>query len=54
MDFGYWQTGIGTNASFTCHYTEAMDPSSINNGNTYLNSYVTNAHVPVTTPGPRI
>jgi hypothetical protein len=47
MDFGYWQAGIATNASFVCKYTEAMDPSSINDGNTYLYSYVTNGHVPV-------
>ena len=47
LDFSYWQTGIATNASFTCRYSEAMDPSSINDGNTYLYSYVTNAHVPV-------
>jgi hypothetical protein len=48
MDFSYWQSGIATNASFNCRYTEPMDPSSINNGNTYLYSYVTNDHVPVT------
>ncbi|MGA3080138.1 MAG: Ig-like domain-containing protein, partial [Terracidiphilus sp.] len=47
-DFGYWQSGIGTNASFTCLYSEPMDPSSITPGSTYLYSYVTNAHVPVT------
>ena len=48
MDFNYWQYGVATNASFTCHYSEAMDPSSINDGNTYIQSYVNNAHVPVT------
>jgi hypothetical protein len=47
LDFNYWQSGIGTNASFNCRYSEAMDPSSINDGNTYIYSYVTNAHVPV-------
>jgi hypothetical protein len=47
LDFTYWQYGIGTNASFNCRYSEAMDPSSINDGNTYILSYVTNAHVPV-------
>jgi methionine-rich copper-binding protein CopC len=47
LDFGYWQTGIATNASFTCHYSEAMDPSSVNTGNTYLYSYVSSGHIPV-------
>jgi hypothetical protein len=35
LDFSYWQSGVATNASFTCHYSEAMDPS-----NTYIYSYV--------------
>jgi hypothetical protein len=48
LAFGYWQSGIGTNASFTCLYSEAMDPSSVTPSNTYIYSYVTNAHVPVT------
>jgi methionine-rich copper-binding protein CopC len=48
LDFGGGQTGIGTNASFTCLYSEPMDPSSINSGNTYVYSYVTNARIPVT------
>ncbi len=47
LDFGYWQTGIGTNASFTCHYSQAVDPSSVNPSNTYIYSYVTNAAIPV-------
>ena len=47
LDFGNGQTGVGTNASFTCLYSEAMDPSSVTSGNTYLWSYVTNARVPV-------
>jgi hypothetical protein len=48
LDFGSTTYGIGTNASFTCLYSEAMDPSSITNGGTYIYSYVTQAHVPVT------
>lgn len=48
LDFGNNTTGISTTASFTCLYSEPMDPSSINAGNTYLYSYVANAHVPVT------
>jgi hypothetical protein len=48
LDFGYWQTGIGTNASFNCRYSEAMDPSSVNPGNTYIYSYVNNGNIPVT------
>jgi hypothetical protein len=48
LDFGGGQTGIATNASFTCHYSEPMDPSSITPGGTYVYSYVTGAAVPVT------
>ncbi len=48
LDFGYWQSGIATNASFTCLYSEAMDPSTVNAGNTYIYSYVTNGSIPVT------
>jgi hypothetical protein len=48
FDFNSWQTGIATNASFTCHYSEAMDPSSVNPSSTYIYSYVTNAGVPAT------
>jgi hypothetical protein len=48
LDFASWQTGIGTNASLSCRYSEAMDPSSVNPSNTYIYSYVTNASVPVT------
>ena len=47
LDFGYWQSGVATNASFSCRYSEAMDPSSVNAGNTYIYSYVTNASIPV-------
>jgi hypothetical protein len=48
LDFPGNTSGIGTNASFTCLYSEPMDPSSITPSNTYLYSYVTNAVVPVT------
>jgi hypothetical protein len=40
LDFPYGQGGIATNASFTCHYSEPMDPSSVNPSNTYIYSYV--------------
>ncbi|MGA9977890.1 MAG: Ig-like domain-containing protein [Candidatus Sulfotelmatobacter sp.] len=48
LDFGSGQTGVATNASFTCLYSEPMDPSSITPSGTYLYSYVTGAAVPVT------
>ena len=48
LDFGGNTNGIATNASFTCHYSEAMDPSSVTATNTYVWSYVNNAMVPVT------
>jgi hypothetical protein len=48
LDFGSNTSGVATNASFTCHYSEPMDPSSITPGGTYVYSYVTNAQVPVT------
>ena len=48
LDFPYGTGGIGTNASFTCLYSEPMDPSSATPGNTEVYSYVTNAPVPVT------
>jgi hypothetical protein len=48
LDFAYGTAGIGTNASFTCLYSEPMDPSSVNSGNTYIYSYVTSGHIPVT------
>jgi hypothetical protein len=46
-DFPYNSTGIGTNASFTCRYTEPMDPSSITSSNTYIYDAATNTNVPV-------
>ncbi|HEY1902662.1 MAG TPA: Ig-like domain-containing protein [Terracidiphilus sp.] len=48
LDFGGGTTGIGTNAAFTCLYSEPMDPSSVTTSNTYVYSYVTNASIPVT------
>ena len=47
LDFPWYQAGISTSASFTCHYSEPMDPSSLNPSYTYIYSYVTNAGVPV-------
>ena len=48
LDFNSGQSGIATNATFTCRYSEPMDPSSITSGGTYLWSYVNSARVPVT------
>ena len=48
VDFSYWQTGVGTNASFSCRYSEPMDPSSITTANNYIYSYASSARVPVT------
>jgi Big-like domain-containing protein/ASPM-SPD-2-Hydin domain-containing protein len=41
------QTGIATNASFTCLYSEPMDPSSITPSGTRIYSYTSSANVPV-------
>ena len=48
LDFPNGQTGVATNASFTCLYSEPMDPSSITSSGTYVYSYTTSARVPVT------
>jgi hypothetical protein len=48
LDFGGGTTGIATNASFSCRYSEAMDPSSVNSGNTNIYSYVNSASIPAT------
>jgi methionine-rich copper-binding protein CopC len=48
LDFNNGQSGVATNASFNCHYSEPMDPSSINSGNTFVWSYLANAIVPST------
>jgi hypothetical protein len=48
LDFPWNQGGIATNASFNCRYSEAMDPSSVNPGNTYIYSNVTYATIPFT------
>jgi hypothetical protein len=47
-DFSFGQTGIATNASFTCRYSKPMDPSSITPAGVYVWSFVANATVPVT------
>jgi hypothetical protein len=48
LDFPGGTTGIATNASFTCHYSEAMDPSSFTSSGLFVWSYVANAAVPAT------
>ena len=48
LDFSSGQTGVATNASFNCHYSEPMDPSSITSADTFVWSYVNNAAVPAT------
>jgi hypothetical protein len=48
LDFPWYQGGIATNASFNCRYSEAMDPSSVNPGNTYIYSFVNSATIPFT------
>jgi hypothetical protein len=48
LDFPNGQTGIATNASFTCLYSEPMDPSSILPSNTFVYSYGTSTKIPVT------
>ena len=47
LDFNNTPGNIGTNASFTCRYSEAMDPSSINQSNTHIWSQVANGFIPV-------
>jgi len=48
FDFPWYQTGIGTNASFNCLYSKPMDPSSITSNGTYVWSFSAGARVPVT------
>jgi hypothetical protein len=51
LDFGNTTYGIGTNASFTCLYSEPMDPSSVTPSypyGTYIYSETANAEVPMT------
>ncbi|WP_263376654.1 Ig-like domain-containing protein [Granulicella aggregans] len=48
LDFPYDTTGIGTNAKFTCRYSQAIDPASITSSGTYLYDYAASAKVPVT------
>jgi hypothetical protein len=46
--FGGNAQNIGTNAVFTCRYTEPMDPSSFTAPNVYVYDYATSTKVPVT------
>jgi hypothetical protein len=46
VDFPQNQTGVATNASFTCRYSKPMDPSSITPSGVYVYSFVTNAAIP--------
>ena len=48
LDFASGATGIATNASFTCRYSEAMDPSTITSSGLFVWSEVDNAPVPAT------
>jgi hypothetical protein len=48
LDFSSWQSGVATNASFTCLYSEPMDPASVTPSNTYIYSYVNSGNIPVT------
>jgi hypothetical protein len=48
LDFSQYATGIATNASFTCLYSEVMDPSTITSSGVYVWSEVDNARVPAT------
>ncbi|HVU45322.1 MAG TPA: Ig-like domain-containing protein [Terracidiphilus sp.] len=48
LDFGGGATGIAANASFTCRYSEPIDPSSITPNGVFVYSYVINAAIPVT------
>jgi hypothetical protein len=48
LDFGSGTAGIATNASFTCLYSEPMDPSSVTTANTYVYSYTSSGIIPVT------
>ena len=48
LDFASGATGIATNASFTCRYSEAMDPSTITSSGLLVWSEVDNAPVPAT------
>jgi hypothetical protein len=45
VDFPYSQAGIGTNAVFTCRYSEPIDPSSITTAGLYIYSYTAGARV---------
>jgi hypothetical protein len=47
FDFPNGATGIATNASFNCRYSEPIDPSSVTSSGLYIYSYGTSAHVPL-------
>ena len=47
LDFPSSQTGIATNALFTCRYSKAIDPSSITSSGLYIYDYTHSAYVPV-------
>jgi hypothetical protein len=47
FDFPGGTTGIATNASFNCRYSEPIDPSSVTSSGLYIYSYGTSAHVPL-------
>jgi hypothetical protein len=45
FDFPNGSTGIATNASFTCRYSEPIDPSSITANGLFIYSYATGKHI---------
>jgi hypothetical protein len=47
LDFPYGQSGIATNALFTCRYSKPTDPSSITSSGTFVYSYAVSARVAV-------
>src|ERR1700730_7578047 len=47
VDFPYGQSGIATNALFTCRYSKPIDPSSITSSGTFVYSYAVSARVAV-------
>ncbi|MGH9605831.1 MAG: Ig-like domain-containing protein [Terracidiphilus sp.] len=47
LAFAAGATGIGTNATFTCRYSEPIDPSSVTTSGFYIYTYSNGVHVPV-------
>ena len=47
LDFGWNASGISTRASFTCRYSEPIDPGSVTPAGTSVWSYVDNTIAPV-------